>query len=56
MSLPPFLSRYAGIVRRSAERLRPGHIVALSAVAAAALGLAGLRAIDLPGPRPIMDC
>lgn len=55
MSLPPVLSRCAQAVRRSAGRLRPGHVVALSAVAAAAFGLVGLRAVDLPGPRPLMD-
>ncbi|MBU1383579.1 MAG: hypothetical protein KKG14_01095 [Alphaproteobacteria bacterium] len=55
MSLPPFLSRSAQAIRRTAGRARPGHLVALSAVAVAALGLAGLRAVDLPGPRPIAD-
>lgn len=55
MSLPPVLSRYALAIRRSAGRLRPGHVVALSAVAAAALGLAGLRAVDLPEARPVTD-
>lgn len=55
MSLPPVLSRYAEAVRRSAGRMRPRHVVALSAVAAAAFGLAGLRAVDLPGPRPVRD-
>ncbi|MDY6925398.1 MAG: hypothetical protein SWI22_15740 [Pseudomonadota bacterium] len=53
MILPPFLSRCAQAVRRTAGRARPGHLVALSAVAVAALGLAGLRAVDLPGPPPI---
>lgn len=55
MSLPPVLSRYAQAVRRSARRLRPRHVVALSAVAVAAFGLVGLRAVDLPGPRPVTD-
>lgn len=55
MSLPPVLSRYVQAVRRSAGRLRPGHVVALAAVAAAALGLAGLRAVDLPDARPVTD-
>lgn len=35
--------------------MRRGHLVALSAVVAAAFGLVGLRAIDLPGPRPVAD-
>lgn len=55
MSLPPVLSRCALAVRRSAGRMRPRHVVALSAVAVAAFGLVGLRAVDLPGPRPVTD-
>lgn len=41
--------------RRMLRRLRRRHIVVLTSVAAAAVGLAGLRAVDLPGPRPVMD-
>lgn len=37
------------------SRVRRGHVVALSAVAAAAFGLVGLRAVDLPGPQPLGD-
>lgn len=35
--------------------MRGGHAVALSVIAAAAFGLVGLRAVDLPGPRPVSD-
>ena len=35
--------------------MRRGHVVALSAVTAAAFGLLGLRAVELPQPRPIGD-
>lgn len=55
MSLPPVLSHYLQAIRRSTARMRPGHVAALCVVAAAGLGLAGLRAVDLPGPRPITD-
>ena len=53
--IKPYLDRLVPAFRRAASRVRGGHLVALSAVAAAAFGLAGLRAIDLPGPRPISD-
>ncbi len=53
--LRPPLDRLIPVLRRSVSRVRPGHAVALSAVAAAAFGMAGLRAVDLPGPRPISD-
>lgn len=51
---PPF-DRLMPKLRRPVSRMRRGHAVALSVVAAAAFGLAGLRAVDLPGPRPIDD-
>jgi len=51
---PPF-DRLMPTLRQAASRMRRGHAVALSVVAAAAFGLAGLRAVDLPGPRPIDD-
>lgn len=35
--------------------MRRSHVVALSAVSAAAFGLLGLRAVELPHPRPISD-
>lgn len=56
--MPPIRRPFDRIVpalRGAASRMRAGHAVALSAVAAAAFGLAGLRAVDLPGPRPIGD-
>lgn len=40
---------------RPRVRLRRPHVAALSALAAAAFGLVGLRAVDLPGPRPIVE-
>ncbi|MFN3930898.1 MAG: hypothetical protein ACK4JY_04030 [Brevundimonas sp.] len=55
MTLPSSLSRCTQAIRRFAGRTRPRHVVALSAVAVAAVGLAGLRAVELPGPRPIAD-
>lgn len=51
---PPF-DRLMSTVRRAASHTRGGHAVALSVLAAAAFGLAGLRAVDLPAPRPIDD-
>lgn len=51
---PPF-NRLMPTLRRATSRMTRGHAVALSIVAAAAFGLAGLRAVDLPGPRPISD-
>ena len=54
-SIKPYLERLGSALRRAASHMRAGHAVALSAVAAAAFGLAGLRAVDLPGPRPISD-
>ena len=54
-SIKPAYDRFLTAVRRAASRVRRGHAVALSVVAAAAFGLAGLRAVDLPGPRPIGD-
>jgi hypothetical protein len=53
--IKPNLDRLVPALRRAASRMRPGHAVALSAVAAATLGLAGLRAVDLPSPRPITE-
>ena len=50
---PPVSTRLASVLRRAACRVRRGHVVALSAVAAAAVGLVGLRAVELPGPAPI---
>ena len=50
---PPVSSRLVSDLRRAACRVRRGHVVALSAVAAVAFGLAGLRAVELPGPAPI---
>ncbi|GEM_PF-1711253 len=54
-SFKPLLDRLAPALRRAGSRVRRGHAVALSVVAAAAFGLGGLRTIDLPGPRPISD-
>lgn len=53
--IKPPLDRLVPALRRAASRVRGGHVVALSAVAVAAFGLVGLRAVDLPGPRPIGD-
>lgn len=53
--IKPPLDRVVPALRRAASRLHRGHAVALSAVAVAAFGLVGLRAVDLPGPRPISD-
>lgn len=54
-SFKPPLDRIVPALRRATSRVRRGHAVALSVVAAAAFGLGGVRAIDLPGPRPISD-
>ncbi len=51
----PLPNRFSPAFRRAASHVRRGHVVALSAVAAAAFGLVGLRAVDLPGPQPLGD-
>jgi hypothetical protein len=53
--IKPAFERVVPALRRAASRVRGGHAVALSVLVAAAFGLAGLRAVDLPGPRPISD-
>lgn len=54
-SIKPSLARFIPAFRRAAFRVRGRHAAAISVVAAAAFGLAGLRAVELPGPRPIDD-
>lgn len=49
------LSRFIQAVRSRAARLEGRHLLVIGATAAVALGLAGLRAYELPGPRPITD-
>ena len=51
---PSIQSRFVQALRRARSRLRGGHVVALSAVAVVAFGLVGLRAVDLPEPRPVV--
>lgn len=46
------LIRYA---RRLAAKTRLHHLAAALAVAAVAVGLAGIRTLALPGPRPVLD-
>jgi hypothetical protein len=55
MSQFAFSSQIVVGARGLARKLRGRHLAGLSAVAAAAFGLAGLRALDLPGPRPVVD-
>lgn len=55
MSPHPVPSRLAQALRQARARLRGGHVVALSAVAVMGFGVLGLRAVDLPGPRPVAD-
>lgn len=55
MSSQPPLSRLVQTIGRTASGVQARHVVAVSVVAAAAFGLIGLRAVDLPGPRPITD-
>lgn len=56
MTLPsPSFDRLGPALRRMGARVRAGHVLALSVVFAAGFGLVGLRAADLPGPRPIAD-
>lgn len=40
-------------LRRALARSRPRHWAVLASVGVAALGLASLRSVDLPGPRPV---
>lgn len=53
MSQHPSVLRLVEAFRRARSGLRGGHLVALSAVAVMALGLVGLRRVELPGPRPV---
>lgn len=55
MSPHPVHVRLAQAFQQARSRLRGGHVVALSAVAVMGFGLLGLRAVDLPGPRPVTD-
>ena len=55
MSPHPVHVRFVQALQRVRSRLRGGHVVALSAVAVMGFGLLGLRAVDLPGPRPVSD-
>ncbi len=50
-----FNLRLTEALKRRAAGVRGGHVVALTVVGVVALGLAGLRSFDLPGPRPIVD-
>ena len=50
MSQTPILPRLARALRRARSSLRAGHVVALSAVAVMAVGLAGVRAVEPSAP------
>jgi len=54
-SIKPSLDRLTPVLRRAVSRVRGRHAALLAVVAAAAFGVAGLRAIELPSPRPISD-
>ena len=55
MSQQSAFSRFIRAARAKTARLKGGHLLAIGATAAVAVGLAGLRAYELPGPRPITD-
>lgn len=51
----PPLGRLNRDERRLVGGVRPRHLVLAAAVAGVAVTLAGLRAVTLPGPRPVLD-
>ena len=53
MSAP--LERLMRQARGLAARLRPRHLAVAAAVAVIGVGVAGVRAVALPGPQPILD-
>lgn len=53
MSQSPIMHRLARALRRARSGLRGGHVVALSAVAVVAVGLAGVRAVERSGSNPV---
>lgn len=53
--MPDPSRKLSQVCRQVRQRARPAHVVALGAVAAAAFGLVGLRAVELPGPAPVTD-
>lgn len=55
MSQQSAFSRFIDSARARTARLKGGHLLAIGATAAVAVGLAGLRAYELPAPRPIAD-
>lgn len=55
MSSHPHVTRLVQNLRRTAAGVRTRHVVVMTTMVAAAFGLVGLRAVDLPGPRPITD-
>lgn len=50
---PPPPDRHDPAPPRAFSRLRRGEVAALSVAAAAVFGLVGLRAVELPAPRPV---
>jgi hypothetical protein len=53
--LPARIKTLTDRLRRALARPRPRHWAVLASVGVAAVGLVGLRAIDLPAPRPLED-
>lgn len=49
------IDRLMRLARGLAARLRPRHLAAAAAVAVIAVGVAGVRAVALPGPQPLLD-
>lgn len=52
--LSAHLERLKRQARGLAARVRPRHLVMAATVAVVAVGVAGVRAVDLPGPRPVL--
>lgn len=53
--ISPYLDRLNRFAGRLAARVRPRHFAWALAVAVVGIGLAGVRTIVLPGPRPVID-
>lgn len=53
--LPPLLDRIRRSTLRFAAAVRPHHLAAVAALVVAGIGVATVRAVALPEPRPVLD-
>lgn len=55
LEAPSDLDRLKQHARRFAANVRPHHIALVAALAVVGIGVAAVRTVALPGPRPILD-